>query len=381
LLWPWRPSVLRQQPEIAAKPLTTDVPLPPDLQGMGLFPQYLRPLDLAGGYQSERLHLGWVLETDMLAQTHGKLAKIPFHPPDIAPLTDLALRRGYLTLSRLRDEKGEVTAIGSQVETVALDSRIWKREIEANTDWTITVPGRGVLFLSQREGGPDIATLQSIAKKQGTPWRGFRKVNHTIGPVPGRRGIVHGGTGQFNGVVGVFEELNTFTEVPAEGDLRGRADLELILLHAPRASAQPGTAADRRPPAREVKRQLEIDLARDTIYNLSGDRNDLQDTVFARTSVFMGKLRDEHGDVVGQAGASRTAPTGGQWTLLFPGEGSLYIVAESLGSVRLGLGFLGGVAGRVIGGTGVFAETTGRLEEVWPEEGTIGPVRLTLTLR
>ncbi len=361
LLWPWRPTVLRQQPEIVPRGPT--VLAPDDVRELGLFPQHLRDRDLtAGRYRIQRLRLGGALETDLLAQDHGLLAKIPLHPPDIPGLVDLPLRRGYLTLMRLRDESDRVVAIGSQVETAALDSKLWKHDLQATSDWTITIPGRGILFLGQREGGTDIGELQAAARKQGSPWRGRREINHTVGPLPGGRGIVHGGTGEFRGVIGSFRELNLFTEVPAEGDMRGRADLEISLLHASRAE----------PPAsaRMIRRQLSIDLARDIIYRTGKGQEPvpaglprLEDPVLDGVSVVMAKLRDERGDVVGQAGSSRM-PGMGQWTLLFPGEGSLYVAGEGSGR------------GVVVGGTGLYADARGELQE----ESIANEIRLALTL-
>jgi hypothetical protein len=96
----------------------------------------------------------------------------------------------------------------------------------------------------------------------------------------------------------------------------------------------------------------------------------------------MAKLRDERGDIVGQAGAARVAltdlggdPADAEWTLLFPGEGSLFIALDGDspatgpglgGGDEAPRGFLGHHRGVVHGGTGAFANVAGELRETWP---------------
>jgi hypothetical protein len=294
---------------------------------------------------------------------------------------DLPLRRVFMNLTRLHDDLGNVVGIGSQVEVVALDSNPLEHVINAHTDWTWTIPGSGVLFLGQKEGGPDIGATQAEAKKAGT-WRGRRTFNHTLGPLPQGRGIIHGGTGVFARMVGSFRELNTLYQVPAEGDLDGSADYEFTLLRALRR-------LDQQERVRVKERHFEIDLETDVVYETGGSLAKarvyppglgmLNDAALAGVRVFMAKLRDERGDVVGLAGASRVqgaeanvSVDTAQWTLQLPGYGTLYAALEpkTLHDGTANAGFFGRTRGVITGGTGTYAHTTGFVRERWPGAGS-----------
>jgi hypothetical protein len=423
--WPWRMAFLRVQPPITAQGPALD--LPADVAALGLFPQYLRGLDLRPGkYELERLHYraGWL--DDNIVTDHGGLgAGLYTKPADIRMLTDWPIRRGYMNLARVRDvTSGQVVGLGSQVETATLppDSLPFPpwHDIKADTTWSIAFGERGLLFLSQKEGGPDIGQAKADAAKAGAPWKGKKRINHTLGPLPGGQGIVHGGTGAFAGVVGVFKEWNSLFEVPAEGPIDGETEWEITLLRAPRLPEAPpapvgplapppasyGVPAEtltRLPPGRPVRvvvRTLAIELDADLIYRTHGAKaagavipaslGALGEVSLDRVTAFMARLRDERGDVVGQAGALRVDPAGpggeraAQWTLLFGGEGSIFIALdpaqERSAAPGAEQGFLGGASrGVVIGGSGLYANAAGTLEEVWPAAGGSG-VRLHLTL-
>jgi hypothetical protein len=458
-LWPWRPAFLRQEPAIAADPADPDQAgpnepggpvgrdLPPQVAALGLFPQYLRGRDLRAGLRLERQDLRADWRDDNIVTDHGNLAPLPVRPPDIVKLTDGPLRRGYMNLARIRDGNGLVVGIGSQVETASWDSRPWRNLINANTTWSLVFPGRGLLFLSQKEGGDDIGGTSAAAKQAGQTWRGNKKFNHTLGPVSGGRGIVHGGSGEFAPVVGVFREWNSLFEVPVEGIIHGATDFELHLLwasRAPDADARvrarlpaevaalglPPAALERLHPARPWKlfpRRFTVDLPGDVIYRTRGAGGQgpvvpaslgaLADPALAPVTMLMAKLRDERGDVVGQAGAARIdgsagpagvvdavppgtggpeLPGGAQWTLLLPGEGTIFVLLPDDQVTRMAPGqpqadggtrFFGGGRGIVLGGTGLYANATGVVTERWrpihPEEAVgegAGSIQLEMQL-
>jgi choline dehydrogenase-like flavoprotein len=444
-LWPWRPALLRQEPPIAADPADpaqagpnepsgeVGRDLPAAVAALGLLPQQLRGLDLrAPQVRVERLDFraGW--RDDNIVTDHGGLADLPVRPPDIPKLTDLPLRRAYLNLARVRDGAGQVVGVGSQVETAAWDSRPWRHVINADTTWSLVFPGRGLLFLSQKEGGADIAATSARARSSGQTWRGHNRFNHTLGPLPDGRGIVHGGSGQFAGAVGAFREWNSLFEVPPQGIIHGATEFELHLLRAPRAAdadarvrgrvpaavaalGLPPAALERLHPARPwrvVVRRFRVDLPDDAVYRTHGPAGQgpvvpaslgpLADPALQAVTVLMARLRDERGDVVGQAGAARLdgpagpargggqLPGAAQWTLLLPGEGALFVMlpedqlpAMAPGPAGDGVQFFGGARGLVVGGTGLYADAAGVLGERWlpATDATDGGGTLALTLQ
>lgn len=408
-IWPWRPAPLRNQPQITSqgKPLA----LPSAIAQLGLFPEFLEGLALddeaAETLETQRYHCSWI--PDNLVQTHGGIGAIPFHPPDIGKLTDLAIRRGFVNLTRIRNDDGQVVGIGHQLETVILDKdAVAQKSIDAFTDWSLTFPDRGMLFMGQVEGGPDLAELQNEVKKTGRAWQGLREMNRSLGPLTDGYGIVHAGTGGFRNVIGAFREFNIVKEVPVLGDMVADTRYELQFVHAsPQAQpATPEIEALRLPPRctrrlkaglpwRMERRQLTFSAKQDLIYRTAGLDVDepvfpaslgpLSDQKLAGVRVLLAKLRDEHGAVTGLAAAASSEPGDNlgyqsQWTLLVSGAGSLYVATDGNNSEsRPTHGYMGDQRGLILGGTGVFANATGVLHERWPLDGQ-GDVTFDITL-
>lgn len=416
-IWPWRPPMLRNQPLVhasLASPTASRRDWPEELASLDGFPSIWQGrTSEAQRSRTENLvyQCSWV--PDNLVQTHGGLGEIPFHPGDIARFSEPALRRGFVNLTRIRNGEGRVVGIGSQLETVIANrDAVTRRSIDAYTDWTLLFPGKGVLFLGQVEGGPDLATLSNEVSKSQQPWKGRREMNRSLGPLPDGRGIVHAGTGAFRDVFGTFREFNIVTEVPVHGDIVADTRYELTLQHAPLARREvPEPARQLQLPAhcsrglepdrpwRLTRRSFLIDWRRDLVYSsmgtgLSGDvvpasLGKLMDPDLARVRVLLAKLRDEHGTVVGLAAASSAQrPDGGgyisQWTLLVSGAGCLYVAPEEPSSPGHDVraperGYLGAQRGLIVGGTGSFFETTGALQEHWPEDPN-QPIRFDVSL-
>ena len=400
--WPWRPGALRDQPPLdraAAAPAS----LPSDLAALGMLPDQLRSMDLTKPRNLEHLdfHASWV--EDNIVQLHAGLVEIPLHPAGIARPRDLALVRAFVNLTLIDDGK-EVVAVGSQIETTSLfRSNLLRNVIYANTDWTLTLPGRGILFLSQEEGGPDLGQMISEANKTGIP-RTFsppRRINHTVGPLGdaagplrGPRGVVHGGAGDFAGAAGVFQEWNIVKSVTPHADLVADSEYKIVVVRAARLQSPPPAdlkVAALSPTAQaggEVQRTFRIDLTRDWLYRTRGSQAKSIAGVphdvlppslgeldarrpghssgvagLARTTVWLTRLRDENGVVVGEAHASIADASPekdrfAQWTLVLPGDGTLYVVSEA----KTGDLVLGG-QGAVVGGNGIFAGIHGTATE------------------
>lgn len=408
-IWPWRPSILRNQPFLSPGRALAGNAVAGDVEKLQLFPQLLTGLRAATGEATvtqETYHCSWV--PDNIVQTHGALGHIPFHPKDISVLSELAIKRGFVNLTRIRDGAGRVIGIGSQVETVILTKgAVTRTAIDAFTDWSLTFPGRGTLFLGQVEGGPDLAELQNEVAKTGQAWRGQREINHTLGPLSGSRGIIHGGTGAFADVVGAFREFNILKEVPPHTDIVADSRYELALVHAKATdvSGPPQAQQLGLPPRcrrrlnrelawRLVKRTFVVNMNHDVVYSTGGSRTGvapyprslgpLTDPALADVRVFLGKLRDEHGEVTGMAGASMApddkAQPGAQWTLTIAGAGTLHVVPDEAGAaLPQQEGYFGKRRGLIVDGTGQFANATGVLHEAWPS-GTTGQLVFDLTL-
>ncbi|GEM_PF-558680 len=414
LVFPWRPNVLRDQPDIVPLASSGTGPadlleeLPADVAELGLFPQFLEGVDLRpGAYRmvQERFGLAW--EEDNIVQVHNGKVGPPMAPEGIAPLSQGPLLRSFVNLARIRDEAGKVVGFGSQIETITFDSNPIKHDIQADTEWTLTLPGRGVLFLGQSEGGDLLGRLTAEAEASGEVVRpggeqGF-EVNHTTGPLPGggpsdRRGIIHGGTGEFWGVRGVFREFNIVFEAHPNGEFIARTRFELNYLQ-PQTKAKDGKADPPKStsdaPGDWHEREFSVD-ASESVYQTRGTAIEgvispeslgpISGHSFSGTRLSLFRMRGETGDIVGLAGASvvRADPRFGvdvprlaQWTLTIPGEGTLYIVPERNDTGKFeSRDVLGPMGGVVLGGTGYFSNTTGSVVETVDGRG-----RRTLRVR
>jgi hypothetical protein len=195
--------------------------------------------------------------------------------------------------------------------------------------------------------------------------------------------------------------------------VRARLPAEVAHLGLPLA------ALERLHPARPWKRfarRFTVDLPGDAVYRTHGTGGQgpvvpaslgaLTDPALAPVTVLMAKLRDERGDVVGQAGAARVdgpagpagvdgasppgtgaaqLPGAAQWTLLLPGEVAIFVLLPEDQVPRMrpgepqadgGTRFFGGGRGVVLGGTGLYANAAGVMSERWRpvESGQAGYV-------
>jgi hypothetical protein len=143
-------------------------------------------------------------------------------PAGVGTLSEPAIQRGLLLAGKLRDAQGEV--VGFATEQADLD---FAARVSTGT-WTLTLPGRGTLFLSQQEDLSLLVQLLGEMQASGELERAYSPplvVTTTLG-----KGTVVGGTGEFEGAKGTFREVD-FVELIslATGALRVTDRLELDL--------------------------------------------------------------------------------------------------------------------------------------------------------
>lgn len=179
----------------------------------------------ADGMRSEVLHFR--LPEDGIAVTHGGGVPFPVAPPGVPTFTDDSLRRGFALLVRLRDADGRVVGLAAELE-VHPGGDMLAENLEWDTDWILVLPGRGMLALQQVEHsdklGPRVInpTLAS-----GQDWVGDWTIQTTVGPGPGGRGVILGGSGEFEGSTGSFVEVDRLTRFSTTTGLHGHVELRL----------------------------------------------------------------------------------------------------------------------------------------------------------
>lgn len=143
-------------------------------------------------------------------------------PAGVGQLAEPAIQHGALLAGKLRDASGAV--VGFATEQAELDFV----GLVSTSTWTLTVPGRGTLLLSQREDLTLLAQILGDMQATGQLERTYEpplEVVTTLGA-----GIVVGGTGEFAGARGSFREVDFVESLSLlTGALRVTDRLELSL--------------------------------------------------------------------------------------------------------------------------------------------------------
>ncbi len=169
------------------------------------------------------------LPGDGIAITHGGDAGLATGPPGIALLQEERVRHGLALLAKLRDKDNVVIGFASELESFPAGADMLKEDVVWDTSWTLMIPGRGSLYLSQQEHSGELGAKVIIpVRETGEAWRGEWTVMTTVGPRPDGYGIITGGSGEFAGASGRFAEIDTLTGFEPGGIMIGRVELRLM---------------------------------------------------------------------------------------------------------------------------------------------------------
>lgn len=162
-----------------------------------------------------------------LAVTHDGDKPIPAHPAGIGLLSDPRIVKGFMLLVKFNDKNGNIVGYGSEQEVVRDESNIMHGRMIMDTTWTVTIPGRGTLFLSEVEDASEFAKKAVIpALRDGKDWTVPWTFVTTAGPIDGKGAIV-GGTGEFQGVSGTFLEVTKLRAYTVKKGLHATVELHL----------------------------------------------------------------------------------------------------------------------------------------------------------
>ncbi|WP_432036319.1 hypothetical protein [Streptomyces cucumeris] len=197
----------------------------------------------------------------MVADQHGGLTPAAPFPPGVARFADARLRRTLAFGGLLRDAEGVVVGYGTELETLLPESTPEPGIMRSRGAWLLHLPGRGTIFHGEVEDKTDVAaTIFQPALESGKPWVGDRSVVSTVGPGKGGRGVVGGGTEEFEGIRGRGAErarVRRFDPVAlvmeATFELRFRCRLPRWPVRAVR-----GSGPRVRPPRQGVRAMIKI---------------------------------------------------------------------------------------------------------------------------
>jgi hypothetical protein len=177
---------------------------------------------------------GLVLETfhmdaprDGIAATNNGDKPIPPYPAGVGILSEQHISQGFILLTKLRNKDGTVIGFTSEQEVVRDESNVMQGRLMTITTWTLTIPGRGTIFLAEDENQSEFAKRVAIpALALGKPWNEPWTFVTTVGPEADGRGKVVGGTGEFAGITGSFVEVTHLRRF-SEKEFVGTIELQL----------------------------------------------------------------------------------------------------------------------------------------------------------
>jgi hypothetical protein len=148
--------------------------------------------------------------------------------PGIGALGDDQISRGFVLLTKLRDKNGTVIGFTSEQEVVSNETNLLQGRLLTASTWTLTIPGRGTIFLEEAENQTEFVTKAGLpALKLGKEWNEPWTFVTTVGPHPSGRGVIVGGTDEFAGTVGTFVEVTHLRRFTPKGELFGTIELQL----------------------------------------------------------------------------------------------------------------------------------------------------------
>jgi hypothetical protein len=165
---------------------------------------------------------------DVIAISHRGNGLIRPFPADIPRMSEPNLSNGIAILTKIRNATGEVVGFGAQLEVILEDSAASGSQLQA-TDWILVIPGRGTIYLSELERLGDFGrqVIQPVIET-GQDWEGeFTRVA-SVGPRADGRGVITGGTFEFENLTGSFVEIQNYTRVSADGQLFTTTELRLF---------------------------------------------------------------------------------------------------------------------------------------------------------
>jgi hypothetical protein len=169
-----------------------------------------------------------VAPDDGLATTHSGDKPLPLYPAGIGVLSDPNINQGFILLTKLRDDAGNVIGFTSEQEVVSSESDLAQGLLKTQSSWTLTIPGRGSIFLYETENQSEFLQKAGVpALAQGIEWNQDWTFTTTSGPDPGGRGYIVGGTDEFAGIRGTFAEVTHLRRFTTKGELFGTIELQL----------------------------------------------------------------------------------------------------------------------------------------------------------
>lgn len=190
-----------------------------------LSPELLSSPD-ATGFIAERFLIN--APEDVVAVTHNGTNMINPTPSGIALFSEPVISNGLVLVAKLRNDKREIVGFAIESETIDGSTNQLVGKMRMNTEWTIVLPGRGSIFMAEIEDSGSVGKEILPTVMQGKEWKGSVDFTTTVGPDPSGRGVIVGGTREFEGITGTFVEGTHLSQMSQARGAIGTFDLQLI---------------------------------------------------------------------------------------------------------------------------------------------------------
>jgi hypothetical protein len=181
-------------------------------------------------YASDETTVSFFIRTpsDLVSVSHGGQVGFALFPAEIPSMAGTPISNTLLLTARVRDDKGEISGISSELETFpdgpVTAEKIW------DTYCTVVIPGRGTLYgYHQEQLNTEIFKVMDTVHQTGQDWTGEITTRNTVGPLPEKRGLIVSGTGEFENATGWFVEIGTLRGYTREGDLSAELELRFTI--------------------------------------------------------------------------------------------------------------------------------------------------------
>lgn len=157
----------------------------------------LSPLSVT---EDELISLNYsAVATDSLIYTNDGESQVTPHPAKVLQLWEQPVRKTDAFATVLRDSRNQVAGIGLKFSSDSESTNVLNGEAIVDSVWHIYLPGRGSLFIEQKENY--WAYLRDVVLpaywSSGDSWRGTWNGNVTSGPGALGTSRVVGGSGDF----------------------------------------------------------------------------------------------------------------------------------------------------------------------------------------
>ncbi len=140
---------------------------------------------------------------DAILFTNNGDSRVRPSPAGVAQLWELAIEDTSIAVLPLTDVRGEQVGLGIKFSSLSESTRLFNGEANVDSAWHVILPGKGSLFMGQRENYFDFLRQVVLPAHWGSGrnWKGQWRQNLTSGPGTLGTASVTGGSGAFDGLV------------------------------------------------------------------------------------------------------------------------------------------------------------------------------------